>query len=251
MYHSIRVATVLFLGLLVAAPTLAQEPERNIIFQSHDLVGKAVKNAQNETLGNIEDYVIGKDGKMVYVAVAVGETLGFGGRLYAMPPEALKIEPNGQFFMLNATKADFEADKGFDANRWPTRADARWNKNGKGGDAAPRKDNDDMQVYRVSKIKGATVKNPRGENLGRIYEVVLELSQNRVSYVPLSFGGVLGVGAKLYAIPWDAFELKSLTLNPSERHLVLNASKQDFETAPSFDTSSFPPRADQRWKKSK
>jgi sporulation protein YlmC with PRC-barrel domain len=245
MYHTNRIAGVLLLGLLVAAPAWAQKDDRPIIFQSNDVIGKTVKNNQGETLGNVEDFVIDKDGKIVYIAVAVGETLGFGGRLYAVPPDGLMLEPNGQHFVFNAKKADLEADKGFDANRWPTKADARWSKNGKTEVGNGDKD----QVYRVSKLKRMTVKNNRGETLGNIYEVVLDLGKNRVGYCALSFGGVLGVGAKLYAIPWEAFQLKSLTLAPSDRVLVLNAGKQDFDNAPSFDTSRWPPRADERWMK--
>jgi sporulation protein YlmC with PRC-barrel domain len=249
MYHTIRIAAALLLGVVVAAPAWAKDPDRPIIFQSGDVIGKYVKNPQGETLGNIEDFVVDKDGNIVYIAVAVGETAGFGGRLYAVPPDGLALEPGLQYFVLNAKKTDLDVDKGFDANRWPTKADARWGKNSKATN--DRKDDGDAKerVHRVSKIKGMTVKNPRGETLGRIYEVVLDMEDNKVAYCALSTGGVLGVGAKLFAIPCNAFETKSLTLNPADRSLVLDATKQDFEAATGFDTSRWPPRADERWKK--
>jgi sporulation protein YlmC with PRC-barrel domain len=235
-------------GLLLVGSARAEKADRPIIFQSKDLIGKAVKNPQGETLGDIEDFVVDKNGKVVYVVVAVGETAGFGGRLYAVPPDAVTIEPNGQHMLMNATRAALDADRGFDANRWPTRADARWGKNGnKDGDKDDKGDKE--TVHRVSKIKGMTVKNPRGETLGKIHDVVIDLGENKIAYSAVSYGGVLGVGAKLFAVPCDAFKLKTLTLNPSERVLVLDANKQDFETAPSFDTNSWPPRADMRWKK--
>lgn len=255
MKQTKRILTALVVGLLAVGAAWGKDPDRPIIFQSNDVIGKSVKNPAGETLGNIEDYVVGKDGKIVYVAVAVGETAGFGGRLYAVPPDALPIEPNAQHFVLNATKSAIDADKGFDANRWPTRADARWAKNGKAGNGDRKDDNnkdgDKEMVYRVSKIKGMSVKNPRGETLGKIYDVVLDVGENKIAYSAVSFGGVLGVGAKLYAMPCEAFEMKALTLNPSERCLVLDANKADFETAPSFDTSNWPPRADERWKKNR
>jgi sporulation protein YlmC with PRC-barrel domain len=251
MCYTNRMLGALLLGSLVVGTAWAQDRDRPTIFQSHDVIGKNVKNADGETIGNIEDYVVNKDGKIVYIAVAVGETAGFGGRLYAVPPDGLKLEPNGQHFMINAKKADFDADKGFDANKWPTRADMRWGKNGK-RDAESRddaKDNEKDQVFRVSKLKGMTVKNARGETLGRIYEVVLNLDDSRVGYMAFSYGGVLGVGAKLYAIPFESFEMKSLTLNPADRTLVLNNTKQDFETTAGFDNNAWPAKADDRWKR--
>jgi len=246
-----RVMTALVAGLLAVGAAWGKDPDRPTIFQSHDIIGKAVKNPAGETLGNVEDFVIGKDGKIVYIAMAVGETAGFGGRLFAVSPEAMRLEPNGQHFVLNATKSALEADKGFDANRWPTHADARWGKTGKATDTDRKDDGNKEQVFRVSKIKGMTVKNPRGDTLGKIYDVVLDLDENKVAYSGVSFGGVLGVGAKLYAVPCGAFEMKSLTLNPSDRVLVLDANKQDFETAPSFSTNAWPPRADERWMKNR
>ena len=54
-------------------------------------------------------------------------------------------------------------------------------------------------------IKGDKVVNPAGEDLGKIEELMIDLENGRVAYAVLSFGGFLGMGDKLFAIPWRAF----------------------------------------------
>jgi hypothetical protein len=55
----------------------------------------------------------------------------------------------------------------------------------------------------------------------------------------LSFGGFLGAGGKLFAIPW-----KALTLDPAEKRFVLDASKERLEAARGFDKDHWPAMVD-------
>ena len=61
-----------------------------------------------------------------------------------------------------------------------------------------------QQVTRASKIIGTPVKNSNGDNLGDIKELVLDPRSGKVVYAVVSFGGVLGMGYKLFIIPWKA-----------------------------------------------
>jgi len=63
------------------------------------------------------------------------------------------------------------------------------------------------QVMGASTITGDDVRSPAGEDLGKIEEVMLDMTSGKVTYAVLSFGGVLGMGSKLFAIPWSALEL--------------------------------------------
>ena len=60
----------------------------------------------------------------------------------------------------------------------------------------------------------------KGESLGDIREIVLDLQSGSVGYVVLSFGGFRGAREKLFAVPW-----KALTLDAKNRRFVLNAAK--------------------------
>ena len=60
-------------------------------------------------------------------------------------------------------------------------------------------------VLTASTLKGDKVVNHKGEDLGKIEEIMLDLDDGRSGYAVLSFGGFLGMGDKLFAIPWQAF----------------------------------------------
>ena len=98
-------------------------------------------------------------------------------------------------------------------------------------------------IVRASKIIGETVVNRQSENVGKIHEVVIDAKKNRVAYVVLSFGGFLGMGNKLFAMPWSAFEFAK-----PENKLILNVDKEKLKAAPGFDQDAkWPDFADRTW----
>ena len=97
-------------------------------------------------------------------------------------------------------------------------------------------------VLSSSSITGDKVKNLQGENLGDIKDLMIDLSNGRVSYAVLSFGGFMGMGDKLFAVPWQA-----LTLDAEDKTFVLNVSKEKLENAPGFDKDDWPNMAGQKW----
>lgn len=61
------------------------------------------------------------------------------------------------------------------------------------------------QVLSATILMGDDVVNPRGEDLGKIEELIIDFGEGgRVAYAVLSFGGFLGMGDKLFAIPWES-----------------------------------------------
>lgn len=89
---------------------------------------------------------------------------------------------------------------------------------------------------------GNEVFNQKDENLGEIKEIMLDTSNGRVCYAVLSFGGFLGMGEKLFAVPWS--ELK---LDTANKRFVLNVEKDRLKNAPGFDKNDWPDMADQSW----
>lgn len=65
----------------------------------------------------------------------------------------------------------------------------------------------DVTLHRASKLIGSPVKSSDGENLGTIYDIVLTLDLDSVSYIALSRGGAFGLGRSLYAVPWSALKI--------------------------------------------
>jgi sporulation protein YlmC with PRC-barrel domain len=98
------------------------------------------------------------------------------------------------------------------------------------------------QVLSASSLAGDTVRNPAGEDLGKVKDIMIDMSKGRIAYAVLSFGGVLGMGDKLFAIPWNA-----LSVDEDEKCLVLDADKETLESAPGFDKDNWPDMADTSW----
>jgi len=89
---------------------------------------------------------------------------------------------------------------------------------------------------------GDNVVNASGEDLGEIKAIMLDVESGRVAYAVLSFGGFLGMGNKLFAIPWSA-----LTLDADEKRFVLDVAKDRLDNAPGFDKDHWPAMADASW----
>jgi sporulation protein YlmC with PRC-barrel domain len=100
------------------------------------------------------------------------------------------------------------------------------------------------QAFRSSTIVGMNVKNPQGEDLGEVNELVIDLQTGRVRYAALSFGGFLGVGDKLFAVPMEALTLKQ---GEDDRYFVLNVDKEKLKTAQGFNQDKWPNFANKEW----
>ncbi len=89
---------------------------------------------------------------------------------------------------------------------------------------------------------GDNVVNAAEESLGDIKEIMLDMQTGQVAYAVLSFGGFLGVGEKLFAVPWGALHLDTV----NER-FVLNVDKARLKNAPGFDPGAWPDMSDVNW----
>jgi sporulation protein YlmC with PRC-barrel domain len=91
-------------------------------------------------------------------------------------------------------------------------------------------------------LDGEKVRNTAGEDLGSIEHIMLDVPNGSIAYAVLSFGGFLGVGDKLFAVPWLA-----LKLDTENKCFVLDVSKDQLEKAPGFDKDHWPTMANEAW----
>jgi sporulation protein YlmC with PRC-barrel domain len=99
--------------------------------------------------------------------------------------------------------------------------------------------NEFPQVLSATTMIGDKVVSPEGEDLGTLKEFMIDLDEGRISYAVLSFGGFLGLGDKLFAIPWEA-----LSLNTENHSFILNVEKEQLKNAPGFDQDDWPDEAE-------
>jgi sporulation protein YlmC with PRC-barrel domain len=91
-------------------------------------------------------------------------------------------------------------------------------------------------------LLGNDVYNTAEEDLGDIKEFMIEMSTGRIAYAVLSFGGFLGMGDKLFAVPWEA-----LRLDTQNHRFVLDVNQETLKNAPGFDKDHWPSMADPTW----
>ena len=108
-----------------------------------------------------------------------------------------------------------------------------------------RKTDSDKRLRRVmgaTTLAGDSVRNTADEDLGNIKELMVDIPSGRIAYAVLSFGGVLNMGNKLFAVPWSV-----LTLDEDEKQFILDVPKERLENAPGFDKDNWPDMADESW----
>jgi sporulation protein YlmC with PRC-barrel domain len=91
-------------------------------------------------------------------------------------------------------------------------------------------------------LTGEDVYNEQEEKLGDIKEIMIDMPNGTVAYAVLSFGGFLGMGEKLFAVPWSALRLDTVN-----KRFLLNIDKDRLKDAPGFDKDDWPDMADQSW----
>jgi len=88
---------------------------------------------------------------------------------------------------------------------------------------------------KVSDVLGMTVKNNQGEKLGKVENMLVDLSSGRIVAVVVSSGGFLGMGDELSAVPPT-----TLRYTQERDALRLDVSKEALSIAPHFKTGEWP-----------
>lgn len=100
-------------------------------------------------------------------------------------------------------------------------------------------------LVKADDVVGVDVENPQGEDLGKIEALVLDKMKGNVVYVVLSFGGFLGMGDKLFAMPWHIF-----SYNPQREKFVISVDKEKLKSSPGFDKDNWPDMTSNEWNSS-
>jgi hyperosmotically inducible protein len=84
------------------------------------LMGKSVKNLQNENLGKVENFIVDLSaGRIVAVIISTGGFLGMDNELSAVPPTALRFNAEHDTLQLDTSKEMLASSPHFQANQWP------------------------------------------------------------------------------------------------------------------------------------
>jgi sporulation protein YlmC with PRC-barrel domain len=111
-----------------------------------------------------------------------------------------------------------------------------------GGAPPPQRSAQASPLMTASKMCGNKVINQQNETLGQIDEIVIDLPRGRIAYAAMASGGFLGLGERLFAVPWT-----TLAYDAGRECFVMDARKEIFENAPGFDKDRWPAQVDAEW----
>jgi sporulation protein YlmC with PRC-barrel domain len=97
-------------------------------------------------------------------------------------------------------------------------------------------------ILSASTLSGDDVCNLKQEKIGRIQDIMLDTASGRIRYAVMSSGGFLGMGDRLFAIPWSA-----LKLDAANHRFILDVAAERLQDAPGFDKDHWPNMADPAW----
>jgi sporulation protein YlmC with PRC-barrel domain len=209
-----------------------------------------VKNQQGDTLGEIEELMVDvQDGRVAYAALDVGGWFDIGGKKYvAVPWNALKPNPDTKTITLNVDKDKLRQAPSFARGSWPDAVERVWLvqvHNFYGVSPYPELQAvtaERVTVARASALMDMDVGNGQGQDLGKIEDLVVAFDNGHIIYAVLAYGGWLGLGENMAAVPW-----KALKLNPAEQTFTLNIDKEKLRDAPHFAKTQWPQTVDPQW----
>jgi hypothetical protein len=101
-----------------------------------------------------------------------------------------------------------------------------------------------FRLISSEKVAGSKVENTKGDSLGHIEEIMIDKNTGRVGYAVLKYGSFLGMGGKLFALPWE-----TLKFDTRRDAYVIGIPEERLKNAPSFDDGAWPDMGDRAFGK--
>ena len=218
-------------GPYTASPTAQLLATRS---KASELIGCAITNSKNESLGEIQDIVLdGTSQRIAYAVVGFGGFLGMGEKYFALPWRLFEFAQRGSDTLPRATlgldREALKAAPGFDKSNWPDMANPSWAgkvdeyyvgrnerelpkgadepkgsaKDGtRGGSQAPG--SPAFSHRRLSHIIGTRVVDAARNRTAEVEDLVVDTHEAKIDGVLISFGGTLGMGESIALLPVEA-----------------------------------------------
>jgi sporulation protein YlmC with PRC-barrel domain len=204
-----------------------------------------VVNAMGEDMGQVQNFMVDADtGRIAFMIVSFGGMMGISDKWIAIPMDVLRFNNDTGNFILDVPRETLEKAPGLDKSRWREQvnldwldsvytcfgckpywaSDARWVVKGAGG----------METLIVSAnwLKGHTVRNQAGEDIGKIDDLIIDLQSGYMTYAIADLNAYDALKGRKVAIPIEAF-----TMGEDSKYVNLNVDRAKLESAPVYDTT--------------
>ncbi len=204
------------------------------------IIGTAIEDSSGTKIGKIQDFAVDlKSGRVIETVISVGGVLGVGGKTVAAPVKAVAVE-TGDRLTTTLDKASLEGAPAFDVSNWGQnfRPEAlsqvdRYYKDQKKSHLEANigylRAAGDEPVASASKLIGMKVRNDQDETVGKVEDIIVQLTSSKVAEIVVSAGGFLGIGDELNGVPPSSFRY-----DPEKKTLTLSVSKDELAKAPRF-----------------
>jgi sporulation protein YlmC with PRC-barrel domain len=231
---------VLVSGLATSALGQFDPPLRAAVF-----LGDTVKGPEEQELGSVKDLALDlANGRVVEVIIARGGFWGMGIKDVGVPPDDFLVVNEGKTLRLNLTEDRLDGAPTVDLSRWTD-----WMGESRVGDVydyygirpyfrvAEHAAHDAAhgiyhhlgQVERLGSITGMDVLDRENQKIGKIENVIIDLSNGRIVELTIAAGNYLGKHGERSAVPPQA-----LHFGPDHDVLTLNTTKEALLNAPHF-----------------
>jgi sporulation protein YlmC with PRC-barrel domain len=234
-----------------AEPAPAATSEGFITFaadqiQASDLIGKAVYSGE-ESIGEISDLVLQKEGETRAALIDVGGFLGVGEKTVGIPFDRLQIskaEDGSEQVTVAMSKEELEQLPAVEmpaetaAVEQPIAPDATAPAAGDepattGSVAVPPASYEAItQEIAASELMGATVYGPDESSVGEISDVVFNATGD-IQGAVIDVGGFLGIGEKPVAVGFD--ELQVREDENGTLSVMVSANQEQLDSAPIYE----------------
>lgn len=270
---AVAVCTALFLSapLTLKAETAADKPNNPPVVQqqnTHDnnrptsvrqgeipsgidkaseLIGRDVRDAHGESIGEIKDLaLVPSQERIPYAVMSVGGVIGVGAELHAVPLAALDRHGDDEL-VLNMSKQQLDSLQGFDDDNWPAIVSAHGSYDNAGTAAGDIRGNASTgttsaatgTVVKAKEYMDYEVNNLNGDKLGEVKDLAVDLNNGTIQYAVIDHGGLMELGDTLIAVP-----IAKLAPGADEDELVLNATDEELDRIKGFSDDSWPSTAD-------
>lgn len=99
----------------------------------------------------------------------------------------------------------------------------------------------DAALTPCTMLLGAIVTGSDGATVGKVADVMMAAAEGRIVYVAVSVGGIVGIGERLFAVPWGCF-----VVDPIGGAMSVCLTKAALDGLAGFDKDAWPPAADDR-----
>ena len=232
------------------------EQKRGRVLKASESIGLSVVNRQDEVLGQINDLIVSSTGdRFTHIIISSGGLLGMGDTLRPAPIEAAHFLRPGEdqdwVVQLDVDQERFKKAPAIEQDNWTTLTQIRWTADldtyyAVEGTQRRREEH----IHKLSDLTGMEIRDRHGkEAVGNLTEIVFESNTGKIRYGALSFGGFLGFGETLFAVPWQSIAFTRPAGEEKVQYLTLtvDVSEEKLREAEGFPRDKWPATADQRF----